>query len=523
MRAGSSGTVGSRSTFRALAAWATLACLSCGPSDTAVVSGATDDTAAVMDAAIDDAAPVDAALVDADAQEVADALSLDADAVAPADAPTGCVPSYLSGDATSSCATFVQKWLCPASAKFTALAAASDGGFLLVGSIGDAAWIVRITAKGSVVWQKVFPELTVADDVAASSDGGWGIACVKNKMQALLKLDAQGATVWLQTWPQAWSVQSAPSKVTALPDGGFALACQFSAGTKTVPGILRLDASGATVWQAQVNVKNWPHYGAIRSFVRLPDGDFAMSTYGTYPPGYYHEGFESFSADGLPLQDTSTDTDEVLAVSASGALLAGCNVNGGKAGWFTAYVRGLSATGGIDWETWLTPIPSDKHTMVWWNTSAFAAFSNGDSVIASFEYAQNPYTRIFRWSRVAANGQFAWQRSAAAGDAMLGLGDGGIASVGWEGEAPDTTPLFVRADRWGNTSCPDTMACQKMAASTCDDGNGCTSDYCVAPGDCTHTALDDSTPCATLPDMLGGGKGASSFPKSCLAGVCVAK
>ena len=518
-----------RAALHALVALA-LACQPACAGDTAAIAGApaaTDatspdaDIAATVDTdagpdALPDAA-TDATSPDADVAVTADAdvASPDAFAGAATEAPSGCTPSFVDGAPSSDCPVFSQTWTCPASAGFTAMAATSDGGVLLVGGIDSKAWIVREDALGQVLWQKEFPALGEAVDVTATVDGGWAIigggwalqpgpAGTSGYPAFVLKLSDSGAVQWLDAWPGPFDAGvNSPGKVVALPDGGVAIAITFGLTLgHNAAAILRLSATGSPLW---TSTHADTQYGTdLRGMVRLSNGAFAL-VYREACCGGSQWTLGIWDAIDLP-PSASQVVDELLVVRADGAVLAGCTLGSGKSGWFASTVRNYDASWGIVWETWLTPVPTGEQFPNS-STVAFAAFPDGGSITSS---------DALRWSKVGATGQFAWQRSATAGNAVAAFPDGSFAAAG----TANPIPTLLRADRWGNVTCKDAIPCAAKAANACDDGNGCTSDYCLAPGDCTHVALDDQTPCGNAPDYYSRYKPA---PKMCFGGKCVAK
>ncbi len=140
---------------------------------------------------------------------------------------------------------------------------AADGGFVIVGNTdgyGDgegAAWILKLSTSGQVVWAKAYdgPGNESILDIKQTSDGGYIGAGWTTSFGAggadfwLIKLDESGAIQWQKTYggagiEQAWSV-------SLTKDGGYVIAggsTSFGAG-KADYWVLKLDSSGNIVWQ----------------------------------------------------------------------------------------------------------------------------------------------------------------------------------------------------------------------------------------------------------------------------------
>jgi hypothetical protein len=416
------------------------------------------------------------------------------------DGPTGVVASYTQGPPTAACPTFAVTWATPQPAEFTALAAAPDGGLALAGSIGGAAWVVRVDAKGQPLWQKVVGKGMV-NDIASMPGGGWAVvgAWPTSEGGFTARLDDNGALLWLKPWPFG----GGPRKVLALPDGTLAAAVTTPDPGYGSVGLLRLDAVGSQL--SLVTTDGWN--SVVHSLVQLPGGVIAMTVTDKAGAGLNSGSLWKLDAAGQPLSLNSFATVAMLGVTQDGTLLAGCNTFASGAGIFATYVV-RSDGPAVTWKTWVTTLGANF--MAFWDTSAFAAFANGDSVVASF-HEQG------RWSLVRADGQFAWQRPAYSTRALLVLADGALLGVGHTGDPQNPLPVLFRADRWGHIACEQTAACASVPLVACNDGNGCTSDLCIAPGVCTHTALDDYVPCGQDPTQS-----VWDVRQFCIGGVCTA-
>lgn len=389
---------------------------------------------------------------------------------------------------------------------------------MVVGGVNHQTWIVRENASGEVLWQKSFPALGEAVDVTATADGAWvvigGDGNGERTAEFALKISDSGNLLWTNVWKDEPAAGlGAPGKLVAMGDGGAVIAMTVNVKPEWPQlGLRRFSAAGAVLWTSKPSFDLWELVG----MVRLPDGHFAV----TYrePCGVCAKSPDvaEWDAGGLPLASTSLSADALPALGSDGSVLAGCTHGSGQAGWFGSSVCKFDRSWGVVHETWLSPVPVNGPDFFTWETIAFALFPGGASLTAS--RGDGTSTPVVRWSAVRENGQFAWQRSNPVGDALATFPDGSFAVAGATGSTGAWVPMLVRADRWGNVDCPNAVPCAGKAANACDDGNGCTSDYCVAPGNCTHTALDDQTPCGDASGWLRVG---SPMPNLCKNGSCV--
>ena len=170
----------------------------------------------------------------------------------------------------------------------TAIAEASDGGFLLVGfseSFGADSdldvYAVRTDIDGKVLWSTVFDEggMEHAFDVLAEADGTFLIAGDISAGSGapfnvlLLKLGRRGELLWSRTYETA--VREVGRSIARSADGGYLIA-----GTAEVEGgetkllLLKVDGDGQLEWRRT--------YG--------PEGDVAGQAVVAVDNGYYIAG-----------------------------------------------------------------------------------------------------------------------------------------------------------------------------------------------------------------------------------------
>ncbi len=468
-----------------------------------VVDGSGDSDAIAVDAAADGpAAAADSApdqLSDIDGAELADGADAAIFVATPGPLPTdatGCTASYLGEPPTGTCAVFVQQWSCPQPAGFAAAARAADGGFAVVGRIGNATWIVRSASDGKPLWQRVFPSPSYAVDVIGVANGGWVLVAAGGDSSFVARLDSNGSVVW------SIALNANVAKVVQLASGGFAVAVHRFENWTSSLSLVRIDAAGGVAGASSHELYQG---GWISSLIRRPDHSLAMAFTQKQGAGAYSGVLWNFDGLGLPAGQTSACKEAIVRPQADGTTLMGCNTYAYGAGVFATYVVRMNQ-GDQQWRTWVTSV--GKQWLAFWTTTAFDAFADGASLIGSAKTET-------RWSRIAGDGQFAWHRQGAVAHDLLALPDGGFAAVGFAGEATQAVATVVRADRWGNAECAAATACAGLAPDACNDGNGCTSDICASAGVCTHVALDDYTPCDA-----GASKGNSSQTSACIGGAC---
>lgn len=132
-----------------------------------------------------------------------------------------------------------------------------DGGYIVAGYTwsfgagGSDAWVLKLDAGGNVLWQKTYGGAgnEVAMSVVPSGGGGYVVAGQTNSFGAgdsdawVLKLDATGTVVWQKTYGEA-GYESAAS-IAATADGGYVVAGQRDQAA----WFFKIDDGGNIVWQ----------------------------------------------------------------------------------------------------------------------------------------------------------------------------------------------------------------------------------------------------------------------------------
>ena len=164
-----------------------------------------------------------------------------------------------------------------------------DGGFAAAGHTNakgagsSDAWVVRLDAAGGLLWEKAYGGQLddAAHGIAALPDGGFIVAGSFHSMDRnkgdgwLLRLDAKGEVLWEKTYG---SKLAAFASVAALPDGGFIAAGRLhdkpASYQKSMAWVLRLDANGNILWEQSFRRQETLNASTA---ARLSDGSFAVA------------------------------------------------------------------------------------------------------------------------------------------------------------------------------------------------------------------------------------------------------
>ncbi len=176
----------------------------------------------------------------------------------------------------------------------------ADGGYVVTGGVwaspgvpGSAdAWVMKLDGAGDVIWQKTFEGsgADVANSVKPTADGGFVVAGTRSDHAWVLRLDADGNALWQRTYGGVGYDAALDAQPTS--DGGYIVAgytLSYVALGSTAPWVLKLDADGNVVWQKLYEV-SYPANGA-RSVQQTNDGGYIVAG---YTNAYYWFAGESF-------------------------------------------------------------------------------------------------------------------------------------------------------------------------------------------------------------------------------------
>ena len=165
-------------------------------------------------------------------------------------------------------------------------------GFFLAGvtaSSGEGetdAWVIRLTAEGSLEWNRTYggKEADTARSVVRTDDGGLlfagNLTYVTNGTQAdtdawLVKIDPSGAEAWNRTYGGP-DVNASANAVIPAGDGGFLFVGSTAAlgGSESDAWAVRVNETGGEVWR---RVLGGAGNDTMNAAARLSDGDFVVA------------------------------------------------------------------------------------------------------------------------------------------------------------------------------------------------------------------------------------------------------
>ncbi|WP_025322790.1 choice-of-anchor D domain-containing protein [Deferrisoma camini] len=165
------------------------------------------------------------------------------------------------------------------------IAETADGGLLLAGmnSVSrDDAWILKLDADGTLVWQKAFgtdevDRLYALDPTPDLGAVAAGLTCASAATGCdvlVVRLDSAGEIAWQKSYggagyDHAWAVR-------AVPSGGYVVAGltdSFGPGNENL-WVLRLDAGGNVLWQRAYGLLGG--FGEANAVAPAADGGFLI-------------------------------------------------------------------------------------------------------------------------------------------------------------------------------------------------------------------------------------------------------
>lgn len=217
-----------------------------------------------------------------------------------------------------------------------------DGGLVLAGDASSDASVMRLSKEGAILWQRAYPNGTLAAAVSARGDsvfvggGAW-----------VAKLDAATGNV---VWSYAYGSDPEVRAVEATADGGCVVA-----GLTVGPGpqfdywFAKLDSSGAVTWSKRMGDAKWEQVNAVRA---IASGGYVLA--GQYAPNQDADAFLARldDAGNVTFQKryagagTFESFDAVLPTTDGGFALVGrAQRPAGGAGWAVK----VDGTGGVVW------------------------------------------------------------------------------------------------------------------------------------------------------------------------------
>lgn len=262
-----------------------------------------------------------------------------------------------------------------------------DGGYVVAGSYRSSsiydAWIARLSADGSTIWQKsyglnkgIYGLLEIgAHSVSQMVDGAFLIAAFTNIFGSgevqdsdlwLVRTDENGVVMWQRSYgggSRDWL--SGPASLAPTSDGGCVLAGTTESWSASSDAwVLRLDATGTILWQRTYGAEGDEGHVRIRA---TKEGGYvmAMSTYSFNDESWPQQGPKLWIVKldssgsvawqrvyGGPLEDI--DVNDIQQTSDGGYVVAA------EADIFAegdrALIMKLASTGKRTWERKMTDI-----------------------------------------------------------------------------------------------------------------------------------------------------------------------
>ncbi len=183
----------------------------------------------------------------------------------------------------------------PGDDELKAMTLTDDGGFVLAGRSGKAAWLVKLNEKGDTLWQKLLPPAkgkAFFNDVLQTSDGGLlavgGINTAEGRMDMWVRrIYADGQLVWQKNFGS----RGADEARSVVED---------SSGNIAIAGITTQGKGSQNIWLFILDKNGKPlhhrifgtrAYEEVNSITATSDGGFALA------------GFAKAGTDGSGLKD----------------------------------------------------------------------------------------------------------------------------------------------------------------------------------------------------------------------------
>lgn len=482
-------------------------------SDSASTIDATSDAATAPDAQPLDAQPQDAQPADAqpqaDVSGQADGASVDAAAGTPCPGSTAhlwdSALAHLAGDPVR-------------------VAAMGEGGMVVASTLQAVVELWRLTQNGSTAWTTTLKGATGrrANAIAAIGGGDVVIAgrggTTATAKGWLVRVDAKGAVVWekvvqyADTFNGATVLSDGPLvDVTVVGGAPIAVAHHPRPGvpSKTQSTLTWFDAAGKISAQDGMYlggstrmeaVAPWEAAGVVAAgtcFANSTDGDVCAVTWPK--PG------EVGGTHGIVQVFPSPGVDRVTGVVSfvgGRVAVAGVKLKGTVSSLLLMMLDGTGKQVTSIEKAWVKAQTSAAHAL--WLSGAGGLIIAAETSSGATLGGPQSQSWLFGTTEF---GDVIWQRSldvTGVADRLAdvaGLADDKLAAVGVVGgnlRALRTTP-------WGHPTCDKAAKCALQTIKSCAGTNACTASVCEAAVGCVNAVVADGTPCPV---------------GSCKAGVC---
>lgn len=240
-----------------------------------------------------------------------------------------------------------------------------DGGYIVAGSTtsfgpSKDAWVFKLDSNGAVVWQKTYGGAVTeyAYSIQQTSDGGYVVAGVTNSSGVgsgdawVFKLDANGEVLWQNTYGNSNSLMTDYARVVKqTADGGYIVAGYSTSIGSGSLWVLKLNANGTIAWQ-----KSYYDGGNAYDIRQTADGGYIIAgSVTTVMFGSSNILVLKINADGSEAwQKTygggSGDYSYSVVQTADGGYAVAGVTNSYSAGLTDAWVLKLNADGAVVWQ-----------------------------------------------------------------------------------------------------------------------------------------------------------------------------
>ncbi len=258
-----------------------------------------------------------------------------------------------------------------------------DGGYVVAGrttSFGAGAfdaWILKLGADGTIVWQKTYggPHADWAASIEQTADGGYIVTGSTESFGAgffdawVLKLHGDGTIAWQKTYGGPGDDEATSIQQTV--DGGFIVAgstTSFGAGLDV--WVLKLEGDGTIAWQ---KTYGGPRGERAASIQQTADGGFIVAGSTTsFGAGLLDVWVLKLEGDGTIAWQKSyggqgtEEADSIQQTADGGYIVAGRtdSFGGGQGYEHDAWVLKLASDGTIAWQKTYARAPTNWATTI---------------------------------------------------------------------------------------------------------------------------------------------------------------
>lgn len=379
------------------------------------------------------------------------------------------------------------------------------GQWFAAGSGAATAWLARTSPSGSLSANWPISGATAWTATAWSAQGTW----IGRANEVLLIGNTGAPEVQVQIPPPSGYSWPSMVHVAAHPQGGaVAMMASSAGGSGYLSELIRIQPNGTVAWRNKTPVT------MTAGIVAVGDGGDVRvvgNQYGTGVASSYHMKFASDGSAGafvkLALSQWSAWTDfQHAKVAGSADVVVGARLykpcSGCSGDWQDVGLARIGPDGAVIWQApLLNPLGAEEQLSGLWieGDTAVAVTSLGD-------YKQSGWT----WYRLRlSDGKVVfsknWSVSGSWGSFVpvaAPSGNGALIALRHPYGSSALSPLF-RVDAWGNPSCNESAGCAAKTYASCDDGNACTLENCLA-GVCLHPAAPDGFSCGAGKACSGG-------------------